>query len=120
MEASKGDSAAEELEACRAASAAVFLQPFGAVLGVFVRDKGALTIDGATTPPTILVGDRQVADCYWRLSADALHKILSGQIDVSAAVLSGRLRITGDLSVMARLQFGPATAAADPAEASVT
>jgi len=94
----------DDLDALKTAAQTAFQSPFDAVLKIVVADLGVLAIDGSHAPPRVQISeDHGGADIWWRLKASALQKILSGEIDAANAFLSGRLRVTGDMSVMARL-----------------
>ena len=98
-----------DLEGLRAAASSAFAERFGAVLKIIVGDGAVLSVDGNKAPPAVAVAkETSLADCCWRLSADAFEKILCGEVDPANAFLSGRLRVTGDISVMARLTLADA------------
>ncbi len=55
-----------------------------------------MVINGRKTPPQIMYGVSQLRpDLDLGLSADALHKILLGELRLSQAVSSGQLRVGG-------------------------
>ncbi len=86
------------------AAAAAFKRGFGATLRIEPAHAASFDIDGrgefcviVPSPPTVR------PDCVWSASAETLMRIFSGGRALESAYLSGRLRIAGDMSVMARL-----------------
>lgn len=68
-----------------------------------IADEGALRIDesGASA-------DDSAADCTLNADAETLQGILSGDIDPTSAVMSGKLTIDGDMGLA--MQLGNALA----------
>lgn len=90
----------------RTAANATFTKPFGAVLEIRPSDAPAIYIDGHNAPPTISDTPlQQAADCVWHADDDVLGSVLRGERALDRAFISGRLVITGDMSVMARLNL---------------
>jgi putative sterol carrier protein len=87
-----------------AAASAAFRQGFGAVLkleteggpSVFVDGRGESCVLGLAAP----AGE---PSCVWRADGETLLRALQGGRALESAYLSGRLKISGDMSVMARL-----------------
>lgn len=94
----------------RPAAEACFKQGFGGVLRIESSgDESSIWIDGRLEVPT--VSDRappEVAGrfCLWRGPVQVLATILSGQRRLETAYTAGQLKISGDMAVMARLEFG--------------
>jgi hypothetical protein len=88
------------------AATLAFRRGFGAVLKVEPQGRAPFFVDGrgeaARLSPTPL--DAAPA-CVWRADAETLLRIFEGGRALEGAFLSGRLRIAGDMSVMARLQM---------------
>ncbi len=84
-----------------------FKTPFGAVILIEVKDGRAFWVDGRTDPPSLLEGSPadRAADCIWSGGATTIQRVLDGEKALESAYVSGRLSITGDMSVMARLKM---------------
>lgn len=84
-----------------------FTKPFGAILELAPENGDAIWIDGNTSPPTILKKPpkKTPADCTWRGARESLLRALEGERAMSSAFVSGRVTLSGDMSVMARLQM---------------
>ncbi|MEO1657296.1 MAG: SCP2 sterol-binding domain-containing protein [Pseudomonadota bacterium] len=86
-----------------------FLAPFAGVLRVECTDDGSsLWIDGRGD--SIVVSDKAPPEvegrfCLWRSDRSTLSLILSGQRHLETAYTSGRVKISGDMAVMARLEL---------------
>lgn len=71
-----------------------------------------LRIDGHMTPPAVIIADNGHTDeaapkhghLTWRASRDVLQRIFLGDRQLSGAYIAGRLLISGDMAVMARLR----------------
>lgn len=87
-----------------------FRTAFDGVIRIEVEGGGSYWIDGRVSPPGVSEQAPQGVDaafCLWRTSADTLRRILSpGARQLEAAYIAGRLAISGDMAVMARLQPG--------------
>lgn len=88
-----------------AAAAGAFRKPFGAILEIAPDGAPAFYIDGRADPCAVIAvrPDGALPECVWRASADTLARIFQGGRALESAYLSGRLKISGDMSVMARL-----------------
>jgi len=89
-----------------AAASAAFRQGFGAVLKIEPEQGPPVFVDGrgeacvlSLAPPA---GDPQ---CVWRAPVETLLRAFEGGRALESAYLSGRLKISGDMSVMARLDL---------------
>lgn len=84
-----------------------FAKPFGAVLELAPENGGAIWIDGHTSPPKILTKapKKTPADCTWRGTGESLLRALEGERAMGSAFVSGRITLSGDMSVMARLHM---------------
>jgi putative sterol carrier protein len=73
-------------------------QDLGGSIKFLIEDKGALRAhDGGVT---IDDGD---ADCTIAADSDTFQEMLAGDLDPTAAFMSGRLRIDGDMGLAMRL-----------------
>ncbi len=88
-----------------AAASGAFRKPFGAVLEIAPEGASAFYIDGRVDPCAVVASPAggESPACAWRSSADTLARIFEGGRALESAYLSGRLKISGDMSVMARL-----------------
>lgn len=84
-----------------------FPAAFAAVLELCPENGASLWVDGRKTPPQILTAapEDKAADCRWCGARDALQRALANARAFDSAFLSGRLRVAGDMSVMARLNL---------------
>jgi hypothetical protein len=87
------------------AARTAFKTPFGAVLKIAPEGETPFAVDGRVNPPKILdpLGEDMETHCAWRGAADVLARVFSGERALESAYVAGRLRISGDMSVMARL-----------------
>lgn len=88
-----------------AAAAGAFQKPFGAILEIAPEGAAAFFIDGRAAPCAVLSSPPagEAVACVWRAGAETLARIFQGGRALESAYLSGRLKISGDMSVMARL-----------------
>ena len=90
------------VERLASAAAVAFRTPFGGCIRIEPND-------GDAAPPAVTDDAPKAADegrmCVWRASADTLARIFEGERLLGSAYVSGRLSISGDMSVMARLQL---------------
>ena len=64
-----------------------------------LREEGVVFIDGP-----VVSNDDRPADCVVSVSKDDLVALAQGLLDPMSALMRGRMRVTGDLSVAMRLQ----------------
>lgn len=78
-----------------------------------------LHIDGHASPPVISIATQETIEppesngsngispgaCTWRASHQVLQRIFLGDRQLTSAYISGRLIISGDMAVMARLKL---------------
>ncbi len=91
-----------------AAAQKTFTEPFGAVMTLLVEgdDDKAIRIDGRQTPPVVSAAKAGgKADCAWRAAPDILLRAISSERAFESVYVSGQLSISGDMSVMARLNL---------------
>jgi putative sterol carrier protein len=88
-----------------AAAAGAFRTGFGAVLEIAPDGASPFYVDGRGESCAVLAGppSNVQAACVWRAAPDTLARIFEGGRALESAYLSGRLKISGDMSVMARL-----------------
>jgi len=92
-------------DALVAAAAGAFRKPFGAILQITPEGADPFYINGRLDPCAVVAVPPAGAEpaCAWRAGADTLARIFEGGRALESAYLSGRLKISGDMSVMARL-----------------
>lgn len=83
---------------------------FGGVVRVEVRQPdGAFWIDGMPDPPVVSLDAPTGLErgfCLWRASGETLSRVLTPENRrLEAAFVGGRLKISGDMAVMARLEL---------------
>jgi hypothetical protein len=88
-----------------AAAAGAFRKPFGAILEIAPDGAPSFYVDGRGDPCAVFAARPEggASACVWRAGADTLARIFQGGRALESAYLSGRLKISGDMSVMARL-----------------
>lgn len=64
-----------------------------------IEDEGSLTIDDAG----VSAGGAGDADCTMTASADTFQSILAGELNPTAAFMSGRLKVDGDMGMAMKL-----------------
>jgi len=81
-----------------------FRTGFSGIIRVVPDDGDAFDVDGRGEICSICDNAAGGApDCIWRANSETLTRIFEGGRALESAYLSGRLRIAGDMSVMARL-----------------
>lgn len=82
-----------------------FRNGFGAVLEIAPTDSARFYIDGreASCRIQLTIPGGCKPDGVWRAGVDTLARIFEGGRALESAYLSGRIKIGGDMSVMARL-----------------
>jgi len=96
----------DPLEPLERGARAAFRAPFAAVLRLEAAEAGPIWIDGREDPPKVsrdFAGGE--ADCVWRASREALLRLLSGKRAFETAYLAGRVAVSGDMAVMARVEL---------------
>ena len=82
----------------QAASAA----PIGATLKMLVDDQ-IIFIDGTVDTNVVSQEDRD-ADCTVTASKETMEALRSGDLNPMMAVMSGKIKISGDMSIATKLQ----------------
>jgi putative sterol carrier protein len=59
--------------------------------------------DGASTPNTVDNNDRET-DCTVAISLENLNALLTGQLNPVTGFMSGKFKVSGDMSVAMKLQ----------------
>lgn len=101
--------AEDRAQALRDAAARAFAKPFDAVLEIAVDGAAPFFVDGRADPPA--VGEKPPKGgkpaCALSGAEDVMTRVLDGERALESAYVSGRLAISGDMSVMARLTLDP-------------
>lgn len=97
----------ERAKALRSAAARAFAKPFGALLEIAPEGGASFFVDGRKNPPAIrqTAPKNQKPACTWRAAEDVLLRVFGGERALESAYVSGRLLISGDMSVMARIEM---------------
>lgn len=74
-----------------------------AVLKFDCGADGVVVIDGRATPNTVDNHDRE-ADCTVSISLDNLNNLLSGALEPVTGFMTGKFKVSGDMSVAMKLQ----------------
>lgn len=88
-----------------------FPAPFAGVLRIEPEGEPAFFVDGFSAPPRAVQEfapfDLEAAGCCGLTARrDTLLRVLDGERQFAAAFVSGRLVVAGDISVLARAEFG--------------
>ena len=76
--------------------------PLAAIVKFDFGHEGVIRIDG-TTSPTVVDNENSAADCTVKVTTADFLKIASGAIKPQMALLTGKLRVEGDISLAMRL-----------------
>ena len=94
----------------REAAQKAFAASFDAVLKLAPEGGDPVWVDGRAEPPAITAtppkGAKE-ADCVWRGGRESLIRALAGERAMESAFVAGRIAISGDMSVMARIALEP-------------
>jgi len=86
-----------------------FRRAFGGVILFRTPSGGPLWIDGRGQQVAIRLSEPELPPgkgvCVWIASRETLIRILSGEKLLASSFVSGRLQISGDMSVMTRLHL---------------
>jgi putative sterol carrier protein len=74
-----------------------------AVLKFDTGADGVIVLDGKATPNTVDNTDRE-ADCTVAISMADLGELLSGELEPVTGFMTGRFKVSGDMSVAMKLQ----------------
>lgn len=69
----------------------------------FVLDDTTIYVDGTGDANTVSAEDKD-ADCTISTSMDTFQKLKSGDINPMMAVMTGKIKIKGDMSIAMKLQ----------------
>ncbi len=69
----------------------------------FVVDDNAIFIDGTGDKNTISTEDKE-ADCTISVSSDVLKQLRDGEVNPMMAVMSGKIKISGDMGLAMKVQ----------------
>ena len=76
----------------------------GAVLKFDCGAEGAIVIDATTVPNTVSNDAAREADCTMALGLATLADLLNGDLDPMTGFMTGRFKVSGDMSVAMKLQ----------------
>ena len=76
----------------------------GAVLKFDCGEAGAVVIDATQVPNTVSNDAAANADCTVALAIDTLGDLLSGELEPVTGFMTGRFKVSGDMSVAMKLQ----------------
>mgnify|MGYP001230452310 FL=1 len=69
----------------------------------FIVDDNAIFIDGTGDKNTITAEDKD-ADCTISVSSDVLKQLRDGEVNPMMAVMSGKVKISGDMGLAMKVQ----------------
>jgi putative sterol carrier protein len=76
----------------------------GAVLKFDCGADGAIVVDATQVPNTLSNDASLVADCTVALGIDTLGDLLSGELEPTTGFMTGKFKVSGDMSVALKLQ----------------
>jgi putative sterol carrier protein len=76
----------------------------GAVLKFDCGADGAIVIDATKVPNTLSNDASLVADCTVALGVQTLGDLLSGELEPTTGFMTGKFKVSGDMSVALKLQ----------------
>lgn len=76
--------------------------PIGGTLK-FVVDKHTLVVDGTGATNTVSAGDQET-DCSITVSSEVLEQLRDGSLNPMMAVMSGKIKIAGDMGLAMKVQ----------------
>jgi putative sterol carrier protein len=76
----------------------------GAVLKFDCGADGAIVIDATKVPNTLSNDASTEGDCTVALTLDTLSDLLSGNLEPVTGFMTGRFKVSGDMSVAMKLQ----------------
>ncbi|HMM85945.1 SCP2 sterol-binding domain-containing protein [Azohydromonas sp.] len=94
-----------DLQACTEALRAKVGDASGlnATLKFDCGDDGIVFVDGKSIPNSVSNDDKD-ADCTVGISLDNLTAMLEGDLEPATAFMTGKLKVSGDMSVALKLQ----------------
>ena len=66
-------------------------------------DDGVVVLDGRSSPNRVTNDDVE-ADCTIRISRDNLVALMTGKMDPTMGFMTGKFKVSGDMSVALKLQ----------------
>jgi putative sterol carrier protein len=75
----------------------------GATLKFDCGEAGVVYIDGKSIPNTVSNEDKE-ADCTVGITLENLTAMLAGDLEPATAFMTGKLKVSGDMSVALKLQ----------------
>ena len=76
----------------------------GAVLKFDCGADGAVVVDATKVPNGVSNDADRVADCTVALSVETLGDLLSGELEPTTGFMTGKFKVSGDMSVALKLQ----------------
>ena len=89
----------ERIREAAGAEAALAKARLGKTLKLDFRDEGCIFVDGAEVSNL-----DQPADCTFAMSKDTFEDLARGRLDPAMAMMRGRIKVAGDLSVALQLR----------------
>ncbi|MEM6965196.1 MAG: SCP2 sterol-binding domain-containing protein [Bacteroidota bacterium] len=83
-------------------SKAANLDPINATLKISV-DANHVYVDGTGDSNVITMEDKE-ADCVISTTADTMQKLLAGDVNPMMAVMTGKVKVKGDMGVAMKVQ----------------
>lgn len=74
------------------------MDAFGATVRFDFDGEGAILVDGNSAPPSVKSDADSDADCTITASQDIFQEMLEGDLDPTAAYMTGKIKIDGDMS----------------------
>jgi len=74
------------------------MDAFGSTVRFDFDGDGAILVNGNEGPPKVAVDADSNADCTITASEDIFREMLEGDLDPTAAFMTGKIKIDGDMS----------------------
>ncbi len=70
---------------------------FGATVCFNFGGEGSILVDGNNSPPAVTANSDAEADCTITADEDTFREMMAGDLDSTAAYMTGKIKIDGDM-----------------------
>lgn len=74
------------------------MDAFGTKIRFDFDDGSAIFLDGTSEPPAAAANGEGDADCTITAAAEVFQEMMEGELDPTAAFMTGKIKIDGDMS----------------------
>jgi len=79
-------------------------EPFGSTIRFDFKNGTSIYIDGKSEPPQVVENGEGDADCTVSAAPDVFKDLVAGDLDPTAAFMTGKVSIDGDMTAALQLQ----------------